>query len=1049
MSRARSRPPTPSGLIVASPQTTAPHRHLEWGGIAAVTLDRNLTIEGHSDEAASLLSLSEADRGRPLTELSPRFGSTDIVEDLTLAQETGIPVTTEVVFDAELADDAGPPDAPPTRFFVRRVAAQGDGYAITFTDVTSVKNDYISLARSEMRYRSLAETTNAVIWITSPEGMFEEPQPSWSRYTGMTEEEYAGWGWIDAIHVADRPGVAKRWQKAVSTTGIYRSLQRIWSVAHQEFRHTVVRAAPIMGADRVSVEEWVGIIEDVHDRRLGEEALRQSEEKLRLAMGAAELGTWRIDFETGQATCGPRLNVILGFDATERVIPLDEYRTYIFSGDRESFQAALETTTATGAPFEAHYRVVRPDGGIRWIRDHGRLMTGINGQQILTGAVLDVTETKVAEEALRETTRRLEVALQSRAVFLFHQDLDLRYTWMHGHHPDLNAKRICGRSDEDILPPAEARSLREIKRAVLRSGKGARTELMIPTSQGVQAFDLTIEPVRDGSEPVRGLTIAAVEITDRKRAEDAVRQREEEMRGMTNAIPIFVSVVDRELRYEFVNDAYESFFGKPRATFIGRKVEDVIRSTPNTGKNIAHMHRALGGEAQQFELTILGRHGEPTHFQVHYTPRKNPSGEVDGIYVVASDITSLKNAEMAQADSERQLRDLNRTLEQRVEERTAESRRRAVQLRALNQLLSSAELKERQRIAAWLHDDLQQNLTAAVMRIDRMVEQLGETPPHEPRLHAVASEVAGLLRRSIADVRSLSVELTPPILQHGTLAQSISWLAEQNRKKYGLDVSVDLETDFDPTDEPTRIALFEATREFLFNVTKHSGQSAATVAFVLRNDGVAVSVQDRGAGCDPARLESVLQDATTIGIPGLREKLEAMGGSLRVESPPDGGFVAEIWLPAEPRAEHSPGDSDRLCPAPAIPPPRAHPPYRVAIADDSNDVRAFLVKIIAECSDLKVIGEAASGNAIIDATPRLLPDVIVMDVNMPEVNGIEATRTIHATHPQIVIVAVSVNDDAETRAAMLAAGARAYVEKSAAAESLCAVITGCFSDFKP
>jgi LuxR family maltose regulon positive regulatory protein len=113
------------------------------------------------------------------------------------------------------------------------------------------------------------------------------------------------------------------------------------------------------------------------------------------------------------------------------------------------------------------------------------------------------------------------------------------------------------------------------------------------------------------------------------------------------------------------------------------------------------------------------------------------------------------------------------------------------------------------------------------------------------------------------------------------------------------------------------------------------------------------------------------------------------------------------------------------------------------LVDDHTVVRDGLKMILHDEADIDVIGEAGDGEKAIKLAGKLLPDVIIMDVNMPKVTGIEATRRIKEEHPEIGIIALSINDDPGTTKAMLEAGACAYLNKSGSAEDVCGVIRSC------
>ena len=105
---------------------------------------------------------------------------------------------------------------------------------------------------------------------------------------------------------------------------------------------------------------------------------------------------------------------------------------------------------------------------------------------------------------------------------------------------------------------------------------------------------------------------------------------------------------------------------------------------------------------------------------------------------------------------------------------------------------------------------------------------------------------------------------------------------------------------------------------------------------------------------------------------------------------------------------------------------------RVLIADDHGVVRKGLRLQLEQLADCEVVGEAADGRTAVQMTSELMPDVVVMDIGMPELNGIEATAQIVKANPRIAVIMLSMHSDEEYLLRTLAAGARGYLMKETA-----------------
>jgi PAS domain S-box-containing protein len=156
-------------------------------------------------------------------------------------------------------------------------------------DITERKRADEELARREERYRALVQATTSIVWTADPDGRFAAAQPAWESYTGQSWNEQRGFGWLNAIHPDDREAARASWLQSGSTSSIWEFRARLWSRAHQGYRHFVARAVPVLGPDG-EVREWVGAVTDAEDRWMAEERMRQAdrmESVGRLAGGVA------------------------------------------------------------------------------------------------------------------------------------------------------------------------------------------------------------------------------------------------------------------------------------------------------------------------------------------------------------------------------------------------------------------------------------------------------------------------------------------------------------------------------------------------------------------------------------------------------------------------------------------------------------------------------------------------------------------------------------------------------------------------------------------
>jgi CheY-like chemotaxis protein len=272
------------------------------------------------------------------------------------------------------------------------------------------------------------------------------------------------------------------------------------------------------------------------------------------------------------------------------------------------------------------------------------------------------------------------------------------------------------------------------------------------------------------------------------------------------------------------------------------------------------------------------------------------------------------------------------------------------------------------------------------------------------------------------------------------LAAALEWLGRQTQQKHGLTVDVRVDRQAEPADEELRILLFQAVRELLFNVVKHGKTDRAQITMTpFEDDRVEIVVADSGVGFSPSQLGASQVSNGGFGLFNMRERLESIDGYLTLESAPGEGTQATIVAPLQhlPMAAESVASGASGSPAQKMDAlPETEKRIRVLLADDHDMVREGLASILSEESDIELVGEASDGQEAVQLAMRTQPDVVVIDVAMPRLNGIEATRRILAALPQARVIGLSMHQREDMELAMREAGAVAYLPKGDTTDSL-------------
>jgi PAS domain S-box-containing protein len=538
----------------------------------------------------------------------------------------------------------------------------------------------------------------------------------------------------------------------------------------------------------------------------------------------------------------------------------------------------------------------------------------------------------------------------------------------------------------------------------------------------------------------------AADLIEHNLAVGALRESEERYRGtFANAAIGIGRVAFHNATWIEVNEALCRLVGYSREEMQRTPWPDITHPD-DVDLDLMPFRRMAEGELDTYtvEKRFIHKHGHHVWARLTLSLVRDADGRPLYQICIAEDIGKRKSAEQALLDAQAHLRKWNVELEQVVAVKTTELVQSQARLRAMATELNLAEQRERKRLATHLHDHLQQILVLGKL----IVGQGKRAAAAVPATVEVMNRIDDIFSEALTYTRTLVADLSPPALREHGLAAGLKWLGEY-MKKYQITVTVTVPEQDDLTLlEDQAVLLFQSVRELLINASKHAGTQQADVRLERDAEQLRIQVSDKGAGFDPATAtagevpnESL---SSKFGLFSIQERMRALGGSFELQSAPGKGTTAMLMLPmrrnvdqeglravssktaGKTRPKHTVLNANRL--------------IRVLLVDDHPMMRQGLRSIVTAYDHFDVVGEAADGTEAVELAQRLNPDVVVMDINLPKMNGIEATRQIRAKQSATVVIGLSVNQSVDTEHKMKAAGAFTYLTKESASDELCQAI---------
>jgi PAS domain S-box-containing protein len=754
-------------------------------------------------------------------------------------------------------------------------------------DITELKRSQEELRKSEERYRSVVSAMSEGVVLQDADRRILACNESGERILGILANQLLGRIPPEqsdfTIHEDGSPFPCETYPAMVALrTGQHQSDVCMGvKKPNGDISWISISAQPLFHGNESLPYAVVSTFTDITERKLAEEALRESEERFRTVVQSAPVGIAVLDKDSVVLMCNPAFLDIVDLTARQALGKrLDDPTLQAFREDgtfcpfeeRPSVRAAVNKTPVMNVVLRHCYAAEREG---KWLLTSAWPLLKPDGSvyQVIT-TLTDITRQKKIEEELRSGRELIAQAQKSAQLGCFDWDLKTDKTiWspeleeLYGVPPGTFEANI--QDWKAMVIPEDLELVMGNLQNSIKAGEALDEFRIRRRSDGQIRWLVARGKVfyNEAGEPARMIGIN-MDVTDRKRAEEALRRSEAEFRMILENAAIGMALLDASGRLLRVNPALQKLLG-----YSGKELEkltfvDITHPEDVALSSVLYRELVEGKRAgYRIKKRYLRKDGELCWAWLTVSAMRHEDGQFQYCVSTVEDITRQELAEQS--------------------------------VRQMSAAMVRIQEEEQRRIAREVHDSTSQEITALILNLGALKKAQDISSNAQKNI----AECLALAKHMSNQIRTFSYLLHPPMLSEFGLWSALRMFVEEFRSRSGqrvtLEIATELETDrLDPRRE---MALFRFVQEALANVHRHASSKSVSVKMQLGDGCIRASVADTGRGIPSEIMEGINSPGggrTGVGIAGMKERIHQIGGYLEVASDRRGTTVTAV-VPAD------------------------------------------------------------------------------------------------------------------------------------------------------